>query len=121
MVVNVGVAVTRKGVGVKANGVNEVSQIRVIQTTPPAQHPVAKSLKQGLVVWYPLDNVQGRNVIDSSGNNHNVTATGDLTAVPGMLGGGIEIDEETLILSAKWLASNGTSPSLSVPGFARTL
>lgn len=36
-------------------------------------------------------------MVDSSGNNHNAVATGDLKSVPGMLGSGVEMDADTLL------------------------
>jgi hypothetical protein len=78
-------------------GVNEATGIHVLLTEPTSPHPVAEKLQQGLVAWYPFDNVQGRTVVDASGNGHNATASGDLTPVPGMAGGAIEMQAETLI------------------------
>ncbi len=77
---------------------NVASGIRVIQRTPDEPRPVSDGqLLNGLVAWYRFDESQGRDVMDSSGNGHDGTASADLLQVPGVSGGAIEIDVETEI------------------------
>lgn len=91
-------------------GTISASNVHLTLTTPTSASPVAESLKKGLVVWYRLDNVQGRTVTDASGNNHNGAASGDLRPVPGISGGGAAIDDETLITVGEVAAFDWNKP-----------
>ena len=91
-------------------GTISASNVHLTLTTPTSTSPVVESLKKGLVVWYPLDNVRGRTVTDASGNDNNGAASGDLRPVPGISGGGAAIDDETLITVGEVAAFDWNRP-----------